>query len=199
LGEIWIQINSFIVKSILKAKGIKVGKNFKILGKPYLKLNAHSPSIILGDNISIAGNIDLRIRENGKIIIHDNTSIDDGCRFVAANDAVLEIGKNCSFSPRSIFNCGASVEIGNECLFGANILLNSSEHIIDAGKSIKEQGYRHSKIKIGEGVFFGGNTIINPGVNIGKNAVIGANSVVTKDIEDNSINIGSPTKKIRNR
>lgn len=62
-----------------------------------------------------------------------------------------------------------------------------------------EDGYRRQKygrVKIGNDVFIGINSIILPGVTIGSNVIIGAGSVVTKDIADNSVVVGSPAKVI---
>lgn len=53
------------------------------------------------------------------------------------------------------------------------------------------------KVKIGNNVWLGGNTVVCPGVTIGDNVVIGAGSVVTKDIPDWSIAAGNPCKVLR--
>ena len=54
-----------------------------------------------------------------------------------------------------------------------------------------------AKVKIGDNVWLGGNTVVCPGVHIGNNVVIGAGSVVTKDIPDWSIAAGNPCRVIR--
>ena len=62
----WIYlIHSLLVKSILRLKGFKIGKNFKIRGVPLLKLNSENIDISFGDNITILGDIDIRTREKG--------------------------------------------------------------------------------------------------------------------------------------
>ena len=72
-------------------RGVHVGRNFKILGVPQLRLLGGRNSIVIGDNVFIKGCIDLRTRESGKIIIHNNVAIDANCRLIAANNAVLQI------------------------------------------------------------------------------------------------------------
>ena len=52
-------------------------------------------------------------------------------------------------------------------------------------------------IKVGNNVWFGGNVVVLPGVTIGDNAVIGAGSVVVKDIPANHLAVGNPCKPIR--
>lgn len=51
--------------------------------------------------------------------------------------------------------------------------------------------------RIGRGAWLGANVTILPGVNIGDGAVVGAGSVVTKDVEPNAVVVGSPARKVR--
>ena len=60
-----------------------------------------------------------------------------------------------------------------------------------------EHAYKYGKIKIGDNTHIGWNTIIMPGVKIGKNCVIGCGAIVTHDIPDNSIAVGMPAKVIK--
>ena len=53
------------------------------------------------------------------------------------------------------------------------------------------------EIRVGSNVWFGGHTIVNPGVTIGSNVVIGSGSVVTKDIPDNVVAAGNPCRVLR--
>jgi Acetyltransferase (isoleucine patch superfamily) len=63
---------------------------------------------------------------------------------------------------------------------------------------IRNEGYENGKpIEIGDDVWFGGNVVVNPGVKIGSNVVIGSGSIVTKDIPDNVIAVGNPCKVLR--
>ena len=62
----------------------------------------------------------------------------------------------------------------------------------------RNSGYEYGDgVTIGDNVWIGGNTVINPGVTIGSNVVIGSGSVVTKDIPDWSLAVGSPCKVLR--
>lgn len=53
-------------------------------------------------------------------------------------------------------------------------------------------------IKIGDNVWFGGNVVVLPGISIGNNTVIGAGSVITKDIPDNVVAVGNPCRIVKN-
>ncbi len=198
-GDPYWAIHSFLIKIILLAKGVHVGKNFRIHGIPYIEIRGKALSIVFGNNVFIAGNIDLRNRENGKIIIEDNVIIDDNCRFVSANKAVLKIGKNSKVGKGSIFNCGEDVTIGEKCIFAGMVYVNSSEHRFSRSSSVMDQGYDHAPIVIEDGVFIGGGVSIKKGVIISEGAIVGANSVVTHNLPEYSVNVGAPTRVIKYR
>lgn len=91
----------------------------------------------------------------------------------------------------------AKVKIGNNVLFGPNCSIITAGHPIHP-KS-RESGYEYGiGVTIKDGVWLGSNVVVNPGVTIGENSIIASGSVVTKDVEPNSIYGGVPSKKIRN-
>ena len=196
----WIyKIYSLFIAFILKVKGIKVGNNFYIQGVPFLKIRGASKNLEIANNVSINGDIDLRNRENGKILIQDNVSIDTNSRFVAANNALLKIGKKSKIGPYSIFNCGEDIVVGNDCIFAGYCYLQSSNHGFKKGSLIKDQSHTYGKIFIGNDVWLGAHVIVLAGVKIGDGVVIGANSVVTTNIPSNAVAVGSPAKIISYR
>ena len=192
-------ISSYFVKIILLAKGIKIGKNLYIQGIPSLKCRGVSSNIIIGDNVSIYGNIDLRNRENGRIIIENGCSFDNDCRLVSANNAILRFKKNCSVGGYNIFNAGDDITIGEDTLMSGFCFLQSSNHGTALGSLIKHQNHTYGKIEIGNDCWIASNVTIVAGVTIGNGAIVGANAVVTKDLCANSKNVGIPAKKIGQR
>lgn len=198
-GEAHWRVHSYLIRLILLARGIKVGKNFRIHGMPVLKIRGNPSNISIGNNVFIGGDIDLRNREGGKIVIEDGVAIDDNCRFVSANNALLKIGKYTAMGRDCIFNCGADVILGEKCLIASAVHINSSDHMISGSKFIRDQGYSHAPVIIGNDVFIGSHAVIKKGVSIGNGAVIGAHSVVTKNIPEYSINTGAPAETIKYR
>lgn len=101
--------------------------------------------------------------------------------FANYNFTVLDVGK---------------VTIGNNAQIAPNVSIYTAGHPVHPDS--RNSGYEYGiDIFIGDNVWIGGNTCILPGVHIGNNVVIGAGSVVTKDIPDNVIAAGNPCRVIR--
>ena len=108
----------------------------------------------------------------------------------------IEVGENFFAN----YNCTiidvAKVKIGDNCQLAPNVAIYTAGHPVhpDSRNSLYEYGIG---VTIGDNVWIGGNTVILPGVHIGSNTVIGAGSVVTKEIPDWVIAAGNPCKVIR--
>lgn len=108
----------------------------------------------------------------------------------------IEVGNNFMAN----FNCTildvAKVKIGNDVLVGPNVSILTAGHPIHPVS--RNSGYEYGiEISIGNSVWLGAGTIINPGVKIGDNTVIGSGSVVTKDIPANVVAAGNPCRVLR--
>ena len=129
----------------------------------------------------------------------------------------LSIGENCYIEPPLHANFGCKhvslgnnvyanfnltlvddtyITIGDNTMIGPNVTLATAGHPILP--SLRMKGYQFNvPITIGKNVWIGAGVIVLPGVNIGDNSVIGAGSVVTKDIPENVVAYGNPCKIIR--
>ncbi|MXV14351.1 sugar O-acetyltransferase [Hufsiella ginkgonis] len=108
----------------------------------------------------------------------------------------LEIGEKVFFN----FNCVVldvvKVTIGSRTMFGPNVQIYTATHPVNHIE--RASGLEFAKpITIGEDVWVGGGAVICPGVTIGDRSIIGAGSVVTKDIPADVIAAGNPCKVIR--
>ena len=190
---------SVLITLILRIKGVHVGRGFYIEGIPYLKIRGRHDNIRFGDNVKIFGHIDLRNRENGKIIIGNDVEIDNDCRFVAANDATLELKDKCFIGPYCVFNAGSNITLGSYTISGGFIHIQSSNHGMARNEKIWLQPHNYGPVIIGEDVWLGGGCTVLQGVTVENGGVIAAKAVVTKNVPAYTIVAGIPAAKIGER
>lgn len=134
---------------------------------------------LLGD-VGKAPLIDYRtyFRYPSKITLGDNVAINRGCEFYAAYRAK-----------------GGTITIGNNVVLGPHVKVFAAGHDYSTTDLVDTAG----PVVIKDFVWVGGNTTILPGVIVGEGAVIGAGSVVTRDIPPYTIAIGNPCRVIKSR
>lgn len=103
-------------------------------------------------------------------------------------------GVYANFNLTMVDDC--DIFVGNNVLFGPNVTVSAGTHPIHPELRSKQAQY-NIPIHIGNNVWIGANSVILPGVNIGDNSVIGAGSVVTKDIPSNVVAVGNPCRVLR--
>nr|WP_318487238.1 acyltransferase [Photobacterium leiognathi] len=127
-----------------------------------------------------------------RVIFYPGVWINPGFNF--------SVGDDVDFALDVLVTTKGGVKIGNRVLIGYRTQILSSNHNIPSVKQpIFGAGHSYSKVVIEDDVWIGANCIILPGVHIGEGAVIGAGSVVTKDVKAFSIYGGNPAKLIRHR
>ena len=112
----------------------------------------------------------------------------------------VRIGKGSEVGERCRISIANSLDIGEKVLISTNVYITDCNHeyrnvdvpVIDQGVVQKGQ-----KVSIGEGSYIGINAVIVGNVKIGKHCVIGANSIVNKDIQDFCVAVGCPAKIIK--
>lgn len=88
------------------------------------------------------------------------------------------------------------IYVGDFCQIGPNVVLATAGHPIDP--ALREQGLQfNAPIRVGRNCWLGAGVLVMPGVTIGDNTVVGAGSVVTKDIPANVIAVGNPCRVLR--
>lgn len=176
----------FIVSQFLKKNGVKFGKLRAVRGKPCVQRFPDS-QIILGKNV--------------EMISLPNVNILGVCHPVMLGtrkkDARIIIGDNVGMS-------GTTIVADKEVLIGDNVLIGANVSIVDTDfhpTGILDRRYSIDcdarPIHIGKNVFIGMSSIILKGVTIGDYAVIGAGSVVTKDVPPKAVVAGNPAKVIK--
>ncbi|MBD3314440.1 MAG: acyltransferase [Chitinivibrionales bacterium] len=172
-------------KLILWFFNVKYKKFPTINGKIYLK---NSGTIKLGKNIIINSKLSTNpISGQGKSII------------IVKSGAELLIKDGTGIS-NSIIICSKNIYIGSNVCIGAGCKIYDTDfHSVKIKERLSPNnpGTKTAPVRIESGAFIGADTIILKGVTIGKNSVVGAGAVVTKDIPDNEIWAGNPAKFIK--
>jgi maltose O-acetyltransferase len=113
-----------------------------------------------------------------------------------------DYGSNITLGDKVFFNFNcvvldvAAVKIGSYTMFGPNVQIYTAMHPLEAAE--RRKGLEFAKpIEIGDDVWVGGSAVICPGVTIGSRAIVGAGSVVTRDIPANVFAAGNPCRVIR--
>ena len=129
---------------------------------------------------------------------------------------LAEIGENCYIEPPLHANWGkythfgnnvyanfnltlvddTDIFVGDNVMFGPNVLIATAGHPVDPPLREKVAQF-NIPVRIGKNVWIGAGAIVLPGVTIGDHSVIGAGSVVTKDIPPNVVAVGNPCRVLR--
>lgn len=124
----------------------------------------------------------------------DHVYIEDGFHMSYGSHVFLEDRFYANFN-LTIIDDG-EVHIGNRTMIGPNVTICTTGHPADP--HYREMVAHYSlPIHIGRNVWIGSNAVILPGVTIGDNSIIGAGSVVTKDIPENVVAVGNPCRVLR--
>ena len=177
-------ILSPLVIFFLKIKGVQLSWDSIFYGIPIVYREPNS-------KISIGNNVTIRSDKTSNLF----GTIKKSTLATMREGALLSIGNSCGISAASITSF-KKVTIGDNVLIGANVYITDSDwHGIPIEKRTEEGD--SEEVNIGNGVWLGANSIIIKGVSIGDNSVIGAGSVVTKNIPENVIAAGNPCRVIK--
>jgi maltose O-acetyltransferase len=117
-------------------------------------------------------------------------------RFACDYGYNIRIGRNAFINYNCVFLDCAAIEIGDDLQMGPAVQLYTGTHPLD--RQSRVAGWELSgPIRIGDAVWFGGGAIVLPGVTISDGCVIGAGSVVVRDLPPGSLAVGNPARVIR--
>jgi acetyltransferase-like isoleucine patch superfamily enzyme len=146
----------------------------------------------------LEGNV-LEALQEERLELGDGVLLEPGVWITAPGNARVRIGAG-SFLNRNVMVASHSlVEIGEHCMLANGCFVSDANHRFDdPHKPITWQGFESKgPTRIGDNCWLGIGVVVTSGVTIGERSVIGANSVVTRDIPSHSIAAGSPARVLR--
>tara|TARA_B110000014_G_C20110030_1_gene584551 strand:- start:309 stop:896 length:588 start_codon:yes stop_codon:yes gene_type:complete len=170
-GKMGVLIRKFVLKTMLKEMGSKFHSEIGLIITGY-------ENIIIKNNCSFMRHSSINADENGVVKIGNNISVNYNVNINACNDGYIEIG--------------------NDVLIGQNTVIRASDHNTSDQKKISYQGHSGGKIIIGNNVWIGANCVILKNVKIDDNSVIGAGTVINKDVKKNEIVVGNQQRVVKN-
>jgi acetyltransferase-like isoleucine patch superfamily enzyme len=196
IGRLWSHLYSFAFSRNIKRVKTRlysawISKEFKSFGI----------GSIIKDNFYFEGGKYISIGKN--TFIENRVAITAWDNYASINyHPVISIGDNVSIGDESHISAINRIEIGNNVLTGKKITITDNSHgktdikILSLPPSIRPL-YSKGPVIIEDGVWIGDKVTILPNVRIGKNAIIAANAVVTKDVPSNCVVGGIPAKVIK--
>lgn len=134
----------------------------------------------------------------GAIKISEKSIIGKGNRISAGGNGKIIVGKNVLMDDSTYVMAHERIEIGKNVKIAAFCFICDFNHKFSDGKiSVIDQGYDTKPVIIEDNVWVGTHSIILPGVTIGRGSVIGAGSVVTKNIPKDSVAVGNPARVVK--
>lgn len=198
LGAIPSPIGKVLRNQLYRAIFARIGKSVNI--QPNVRFIG-TDTIEIGDNVRIYSGSYISNKGN-QICLERNVSIDRGVDIRAYDHkgGGIYIGEDTYIGPYVCMAGPGLIRIGRDCMIASHSSLYANNHVFaDPNRKFREQGLSIKGIVIEDDCWLGTGVRVLDGVTIGRGSVIGAGSVVTKDIPPFSVAVGTPAKVIRRR
>ncbi|RXZ01498.1 acyltransferase [Fictibacillus sp. S7] len=202
LGILYLRFIS-LLRGSLKSLGFKKRGKILFFGKG-VKIK-HKNFIELGNGVTIEDYVLLDGLSREGLILGDNVKV-GSYSIIACSGNLTNLGKGIRIKSNSgigdfcFFGAAGGISIGSNVIMGQNVRFHSENHNFDRiDIPIKEQGVTNKGIFVGDDCWIGSGVVFLDGVQVGEGCVIGANSLVNKDIPPYSVAVGNPVKVIKNR
>ncbi|WP_397445423.1 acyltransferase [Polaribacter sp. R77954] len=197
---------SLIYKAFRKIKG----RLFNPIYTPVAKLMFYLNNVKYGKSLKVGGLLKVRVTRRGRVSIGDYLQINSGSNFnligrqqktILWVEGELSIGNNVGMSATALI-CNHKISIGNDVKLGGGVCIYDTDfHHLDPeirkNPMLDKKLAQKAPVVLKDNVFIGAHSTILKGVTIGKNAVVGACSLVSKSIPENQIWAGNPAKFIK--
>lgn len=142
----------------------------------------------------------LVVHPGGQLKIRGSVQLCAGSCLSVHTNAVCNLEDGVVFAPNAVISCVHGLSVGSNSVFGWGFTLQDNDmHTIQYATAEEQtiQAKRHCQVQIGSNVWAGHHVTVLKGVTIGDNVILGANSVVTKDIPSETMAVGNPARIIK--
>ncbi|MEH6591230.1 MAG: DapH/DapD/GlmU-related protein [Halioglobus sp.] len=188
------KMRSKILVIDLRLRGANVHRTVKM--KARIDIN-NAESLVLAEGVQIGRGVKVTI-SGSKVAIGAGTVLGDNARLDAIGGDI-SIGSNVLINTSTIVTSWSGVVVGDNVLFAPFCHITDRNHGLERAELIRSQRGTSAPIEIGEDVWVASSCMILEGVSIARGAVVGANSVVNKSVDEYTIVAGTPAKVIGNR
>ena len=183
-----------MLESLIYAVKLILGKSISVIKIFFLRLRGYKIDytvLLRGANFFFQSTY-------GAINIDKKSIIGKRTRISAGGNGKIVIGKNVLIDDSTFIMSHESIEIGENTKIAAFCFITDFNHKFkDSEQPIVEQGYETRPVKIGNNAWIGTHVVILPGVTIGDSAVVGAGSVVTKNVSSRAVVVGNPARILK--
>jgi len=152
------------------------------------------------DGIAFVGpGVSLEIGRGARVVLGRWSWVGHGCK-IRAHEGEVRIGAKTVLGQECTISAFQHVSIGRECILADRVMLIDFDHgVVEVERPIRLQGIYKRDVRVGHNVWIGYGACLLRGVTVGNNAIIGTNSVVTKDVPDDAVVGGVPARVLRMR
>jgi acetyltransferase-like isoleucine patch superfamily enzyme len=193
-GAVGLLLRSRLYGGLLgrAGRGMIIGRSVTLRGPA---------KIFLEDRVVLDEQVEISVRdEGGRVAIGAGTHVSRGT-IMHTRGGEIEIGPESSLGTNCRLGTTGTIRIGRYALFAAGCFIGGEDHPSDDPSipMVKRPAVSRGGVTIGEDVWLGFQAIVLDGVTIGRGAIIGAGSLVTRDIPDLAVAMGTPAKVVRYR
>ena len=159
-----------------------------------------------GNKVNFGRNVIINHKFNlngvGKLFVSNNVNLwahaeANNFNFYTKN-AIIKIGSNSRLNGLTC-HCSKFIEIGNNCLIGSSIIMDTDFHTFEDPDHVLYGNPKSKPINIGNNVWLCGQSVILKGCQIGNKSVVGFRAVVTKSFPENIVIAGNPAKVVKSK
>lgn len=176
----WNRLRALARSELLRARLRRAGANFSI-----------------GQQVSIGRHVSIKVDRGAELRLGDGVVIGDDAFIRVFSGASLILGKNVHINTHTRVSAFLHIEMGDGSGLAAFSAIHDHHHRYDLASPWEENEFDGAPVKIGKGVAILARVAITEGVTIGDYTVVGANSVVTRDLPGRALCAGAPARVIR--